>query len=281
VFISAQIKINGLPFIQRERIVLLLAIDVGNTNTTLGLFYGHNLKYHWVFSTEPNKTADEIGIQFLSLFQYINEDIGSVRDVIICSVVPTVMNSLTAAVKKYLQKNPVIVGPGIKTGINIRYENPREVGSDKIVNAVGAVKLYGAPVIIVDFGTATTFCAVSGSRDYLGGVICPGIMISAEALFEKASKLPRVEIANPSSIIGRNTVASIQSGLFYGYVGQVEYIVGKIKEEMKESNIKVVATGSLSKLIAAQCRCVDEINTLLTLEGLKEVYYLNIKDKIV
>lgn len=130
-------------------------------------------------------------------------------------------------------------------------------------------------MIVVDFGTATTFCAINGNRDYLGGVICPGIMISAEALFEKASKLPRVEIANPLGVIGRNTVASIQSGLFYGYIGQVEYIVAKIKEEMKEDNIKVVATGGLARLIASQCRCVDEINTLLTLEGLREIYYLN------
>jgi len=256
---------------------LLLAIDVGNTNTTLGLFVGRSLKHSWVFSTDPGRTADEIGILFLSLFQHINEDIRSVKDVIMCSVVPTVMNSFTGAVKKYLQKNPIIVGPGTKTGINIRYENPREVGADKIVNAVGAVRLYGAPVIIVDFGTATTFCAVNGNRDYLGGVICPGIMISSEALFAKASKLPRVEISNPNGVIGRNTVASIQSGLFYGYIGQVEYIVSRIKEEMKEENIKVVATGGLSRLIASQCRCVDEINTMLTLEGLKEVYCLNTK----
>ncbi|AGC69622.1 type III pantothenate kinase CoaX [Thermoclostridium stercorarium subsp. stercorarium DSM 8532] len=254
---------------------MLLAIDVGNTNTTIGLFEGHSLKYHWFFSTDVNKTADEIGILFISLFQHINEDIRSVKDVIICSVVPPVMNSLIGAVRKYMQRNPIIVGPGTKTGINIRYENPRDVGADKIVNAVSAVRLYGAPVIVVDFGTATTFCAINGNRDYLGGVICPGIMISAEALFEKASKLPRVEIANPLGVIGRNTVASIQSGLFYGYIGQVEYIVAKIKEEMKEDNIKVVATGGLARLIASQCRCVDEINTLLTLEGLREIYYLN------
>lgn len=258
---------------------MLLAIDVGNTSTTMGVFDGQILKYNWVFSTNPDRTADEIGILFISLFHHINEDMKSVRDVIICSVVPPVMNSLMAAVKKYFHVNPIIVGPGTKTGINIKYENPREVGADKIVNAVSAVKLYGAPVIIVDFGTATTFCAVNRNRDYMGGVICPGIMISAEALFEKASKLPRVEIINPPGVIGKNTVASIQSGLFFGYIGQVEYIVGKMKEEMREDNVKVVATGGLARLIASQCRCVDEINTLLTLEGLKEIYYLNIKDR--
>jgi len=256
---------------------LLLTIDVGNTNTTLGLFNGHNLKFDWAFSTDPDKTSDEIGILFHSLFHHTKQDIRSVKDVIICSVVPPVMNSLVAAVKKYMRKNPIIVGPGIKTGINIRYENPKEVGADKIANAVGAVKLFGAPVIIVDFGTATTFCAINGNRDYLGGVICPGIRISAEALFEKASKLPRVEITCPSDVIGKNTTASIQSGLFFGYVGQIEYIVGKIKKEMREDNIKVVATGSLARLIASQCRSVDEINSLLTLEGLKEIYYLNTK----
>lgn len=256
---------------------MLLAIDVGNTSTTLGLFVGRNLKYNWVISTDPNKTSDEIGILFLSLFQHAKEDIRSVKDVIICSVVPPVMHSLLIAVKKYINKEPIVVGPGIKTGINIRYESPREVGADKIVNAVSAVRLYGAPVIIVDFGTATTFCAISGNKDYLGGVICPGINISSEALFTRASKLPRVEIAQPSEVIGKNTVTSMQSGLFFGYIGQVEYLVEKIKKEMKEENIKVVATGGLAKLIASKCRCVDEINRLLTLEGLKEIYYLNTK----
>lgn len=256
---------------------MLLAIDVGNTSTTLGLFVGRNLKYNWVISTDPNKTSDEIGILFLSLFQHAKEDIRSVKDVIICSVVPPVMHSLLIAVKKYINKEPIVVGPGIKTGINIRYESPREVGADKIVNAVSAVRLYGAPVIIVDFGTATTFCAISGNKDYLGGVICPGINISSEALFTRASKLPRVEIAQPSEVIGKNTVTSMQLGLFFGYIGQVEYLVEKIKKEMKEENIKVVATGGLAKLIASKCRCVDEINRLLTLEGLKEIYYLNTK----
>lgn len=257
---------------------MLLAIDVGNTNTTIGLFNGRTLKYNWFISTDPHKTSDEIGILFLSLFQYTNEDIRSVKDVIICSVVPPVMHSLINAVKKYIRKNPIIVGPGIKTGINIKYENPREVGSDKIVNAVSAVKLYGAPVIIVDFGTATTFCAINSNKDYLGGVICPGIKISAEALFAKASKLTRVEIVEPSTVIGKNIVSSMQSGLFFGYIGQVEYLVGKIKSEMKEDNIKVVATGGLARLMASQCHCVDEVNRLLTLEGLNEIYHLNTKN---
>lgn len=254
---------------------MLLAIDVGNTNITIGLFEGNSLKHHWRISTDRERTSDEIGILFMSLFQYAGEAAGKVKDVIVCSVVPPIMHSLNNAIIKYFHKEPIMVGPGIKTGINIKYENPREVGADKIVNAVGALSLYGGPVIIVDFGTATTFCAVNKNRDYLGGVICPGIKISAEALFEKASKLPRVELVEPQRIIGRNVVTSMQSGLYYGYVGQVEYLVQRIKSEMKEENIKVVATGGLAKFIAAQCRCIDEVNRMLTLEGLREIYHMN------
>lgn len=254
---------------------MLLAIDVGNTNTAIGIFQGETLKHNWSISTQSYKTTDEIGMLLLSMFRYANEDIEQVNDVIICSVVPHVMRTLTSAVKKYIHRNPIVVGPGVKTGINIKYEDPREVGADKIVNAVSAIKLYGAPVIVVDFGTATTFCAVNANKDYLGGVICPGIKISAEALFAKASKLPRVEIIEPVGVIGKNTVTSIQSGLFFGYLGQVEYIVKKMKDEMKEDNIMVVATGGFAEALKPHCRCVDEVNGLLTLTGLKEIYLLN------
>jgi len=261
--------------VERVGYSLLLAIDVGNTNTTLGLFDGNTLKHHWRISTDREKTSDEFGILFISLLQYAGENIRLIKDVIICSVVPPVMHSLVNAIIKYFHKEPIQVGPGTKTGINIKYENPREVGADKIVNAVGALSLYGGPVIIVDFGTATTFCAVNRNRDYLGGVICPGIKISAEALFEKASKLPRVELVEPQRIIGRNVVTSMQSGLYYGYVGQVEYLVARMKSEMKEENIKVVATGGLAKFMASHCHCIDEVNRMLTLEGLKDVYHMN------
>jgi len=255
---------------------LLFAVDVGNTNTSLGLFDGYKLKYQWRISTDRDRTSDETGMLFRSLFQSVGEDMKSIKDAIICSVVPPVMHSFTNAIIKYADKKPIIVGPGTKTGINIKYEYPREVGADKIVNAVGAVKLYGAPVIIVDFGTATTYCAVNGNGDYLGGVICPGIKISAEALFDKAAKLPRVEFIEPRYVIGRNTITSMQSGLFYGNVGQVEYLVKIIKREMREENIKVVATGSAAMFIASKLKCVDEVNPVLTLEGLKEIYYMNI-----
>ena len=235
----------------------------------------NELKYHWRISTDYQKTSDEIGMTFLSLFQHANEDYRLIKDVIICTVVPTITHSLVNAVKKYFKREPLLVGPGTKTGINIKYENPREVGADKIVNTVGAIKLYGSPLIIVDFETATTFCAINSNKDYLGGIICPGIKISAEALFEKASKLPRVELMEPKRVIGRNIVTSMQSGMFYGYVGQVEYLVEEIKKEMREENIKVIATGGLSRLIASRCKCVDEVNCLLTMHGLMEVYNIN------
>jgi len=255
----------------------MIAIDVGNTSITLGVFIGDELKHHWRISTNHQRTSDETGMMFLSFFQHANVDVKQIKDVIICTVVPTFTHTLTNAVKKYLLNEPIFVGPGTKTGINIKYENPREVGSDKIVNAVGALKLYGGPLIIVDFGTATTFCAINENRDYLGGVICPGIKISAEALFENASKLPRVELMEPKRVIGRNTITSMQSGMFYGYVGQVEYLVREMKKEMREENIKVIATGGLARLIASRCKCVDEINRLLTMYGLKEIYNLNEK----
>lgn len=254
---------------------MLLAIDIGNTSTTLGIFRENVLIHHWRISTNMQRTPDELGMIFISLFHHVGEDLSLIKGVIVCTVVPTVTHSLVAALKKYIRKVPIIVETGVKTGISIKYENPREVGADKIVNAVGALRLYGGPLIIVDFGTATTFCAVSRNREYLGGVICPGIKVSAEAMFDKASKLPRVELSEPKNIIGRNTAASIQSGLLYGYVGQVEYLVSEIKKEMKDDGIKVIATGGLAEYIASKCKCVDEVNLFLTLEGLKEIYSMN------
>ena len=254
---------------------MLLAIDVGNTNTAIGVFNGQTLVGNWHISTNREHTSDETGMLLISLIEHSGIEPGLLKDVIICSVVPPVMHSMTNAVKKYMNKNPILVEPGTKTGINIKYENPRDVGADKIVNAVGAVKFYGCPVIIVDFGTATTFCAVDSKRDYLGGVICPGIKISADALFEKASKLPRIEIIKPKHIIGRTTVASMQSGLVYGYVGQVDHIVSLMKQEMAEENIRVVATGGMAKLIASESGTIGEVNSLLTLEGLLAIYEMN------
>lgn len=257
---------------------MLLAIDVGNTNTVIGLYAGDRLAGSWRMSTSRSRTSDETGMFLLSLLGHANIAPEQVSCVILCSVVPPVMHSLTNAILRYFRQEPMVVGPGIRTGINIRYENPREVGADKIVNAVGALKKYGGPVIIVDFGTATTLCAVNEKRDYLGGIICPGIQVSAEALFEKASKLPRIEIQKPSRVIGKTTVASMQSGIVHGFVGQVDHLVQLMKREMGLESVFTVATGGMARLIATESATINEVDPMLTLDGLREIYRQNTAD---
>lgn len=257
---------------------MILVLDVGNTNITLGAYEGKNLINYWRMCTDRGKSSDEFGMFILDLLRYENIKVSDIEAIIIASVVPPMMYSLEHAFRKYFKSEPIVVGPGIKTGINIKYDNPKEVGSDRIVNAVAACTIYGGPVIIVDFGTATTFCAISSKNEYLGGVICPGIKIAAEALFQKTAKLPRIEIAKPEAVIGKNTVASMQSGMVYGYVGKVDYIVKRIKEEMKEDNIKVIATGGMARLIASESETIDKIDGLITLEGLRIIYDMNKKD---
>ncbi|KNY27410.1 type III pantothenate kinase [Pseudobacteroides cellulosolvens] len=254
---------------------MILVMDVGNTNIVLGAYDGKKLLNHWRLGTNREKTADEYGMFMMSLFSNDKIDTSNIEAVIIASVVPPIMYTLEHAIRKYLKKDPILVGPGIKTGINIKYENPREVGADRIVNAVAAIETYGGPVIVVDFGTATTFCAINSKADYLGGVICPGIKVSLEALFQKAAKLPRIDLVKPESVIGRTTIGNMQSGIIYGYIGQVDYIVKRMKKEMKEDNIKVVATGGLARLIASESETIDEINGHLTLEGLRIIYEKN------
>ncbi len=254
---------------------MILVIDVGNTNIVLGLYEDKKLLGHWRMRTAWDKTSDEFGMFFMGIFNHEKLDVGKIDAVIIASVVPPIMYSLEHAIKKYFKRDPIIVGPGVKTGVNIKSENPKEVGADRIVNAAAAYEIYGGPLIIVDFGTATTFCVISSKGEYLGGVICPGIKISAEALFNKAAKLPRIELVKPETVIGRNTVVGMQSGLVYGYVGQVDYLVKRMKKEMKEENIKVIATGGLARLIASESETIDEINGLLTLEGLRIIYERN------
>lgn len=254
---------------------MILVMDVGNTNITIGMYDGKKLLNHWRMGTDREKTSDEFGMFMMSLFSNDKLDISNIDAVIMASVVPPIMYSLDHAIRKYLKKEPILVGPGIKTGINIKYENPREVGADRIVNAVAAIEIYGGPIIVVDFGTATTFCAISSKGDYLGGVICPGIKVSLEALFQKAAKLPRIELVKPENVIGRTTIGNMQSGIIYGYIGQVDYIVKRMKKEMKEDNVKVVATGGLARLIASESETIDEINGLLTLEGLRIIYERN------
>ena len=254
---------------------MLLVFDVGNTNMVLGIYEGKELKKYWRISTDKAKTSDEYGMLINNLFQYDNVDIKSIKDVIISSVVPNVMHSLENFCIKYFNKQPLVVGPGIKTGLNIKYDNPKQVGADRIVNAVAAIEKYKAPMIIIDFGTATTFCAISAKGDYLGGTIAPGIKISSEALFQRASKLPRVELLKPGMTICKNTVSAMQSGIIYGYVGLVDKIVKMMKEELGKEDVKVVATGGLSSLIASETNSIDCVDKFLTLEGLRIIYDKN------
>lgn len=253
---------------------MILAIDVGNTNTCMGIFDGDKLVSNWRIVTVADRTADEVGLLMLQFFSFTGISRQDICDVIISSVVPPVMYSLNLAAEKYLGKVPITVSEKTVTGINNLYDNPREVGADRIVNAVAALKLYGGPVIIVDFGTATTFCAVTEKGDYLGGIICAGIKISMDALFAKAAKLPRVDIAVPENVIGKNTVESMQAGAVFGFAGQVDYIVKKMKKELG-GNAKVIATGGLAHMIAKETKSIDVINEMLTLQGLKFIYDMN------
>lgn len=258
---------------------MILVIDVGNTNIVLGIYRDKELLKSWRVSTDKNKTSDEYGMLIDRLFSYNGYKLDEVEAVIISSVVPPLMYSLQSMSIKYCKKEALVIGPGIKTGMNIIYDNPREVGADRIVNAVSAYQKYGGPIIIVDFGTATTFCAVSESGHYLGGVISPGIKISSEALFQRAAKLPKVELRKPEKVICRNTVNSMQSGIIYGYVGLVDYIIDRMKKEYGLENAKVIATGGLSTMIASETKNINKIDKLLTLEGLRIIYELN-KDTI-
>lgn len=258
---------------------MLLAFDVGNTNIVLGLYKDDQLITHWRMSTDKSKSADEIGIIVDQLFRYEGHSLKDVKSVIISSVVPTIMYSLQHMSVKYCNKEAIVVGPGVKTGMNIKYDNPKQVGADRIVNAVAAMKKYGGPVIIVDFGTATTFCAISERSEYLGGVIMPGVKISSDALFEKTAKLTRVELVKPETVICKNTTASIQSGIIYGYIGSVDYIVNRMKDELNWPSVKVIATGGLANLIASESKTIDEVDKFLTLDGLNCIYRMNTEAK--
>ena len=255
---------------------LIFVLDVGNTNTVLGVYEKDELKFHWRIETNRSKTEDEYGMLVKSLFEHVGIRFEDIHGIIISSVVPPIMFSLERMCQKYFHVNPLIVGPGIKTGLDIKYDNPREVGADRIVNAVAGIHEYGSPLIIVDFGTATTYCYINEKEQYMGGAIAPGIGISTEALYTRASKPPRIEIAAPDHIIGKSTVAAMQSGIFYGFVGQVDGIVSRMKAYSKIEP-KVIATGGLASLIANESETIDHVDPFLTLKGLRLIYKRNME----
>jgi type III pantothenate kinase len=253
---------------------MIFVMDVGNTNITLGVYRGEQLVHHWRIATIRERTDDEHAVMIQNLFAMANLSFGQIDGIAISSVVPPLMNALESMCIKYFKKKPLIVGPGVKTGLSIKYENPREVGADRIVNAVAAIEIYGPPLIIVDFGTATTFCVIDEAGQYLGGIIAPGIQISTEALFQRAAKLPRIELVKPSSVIGRNTITSMQSGVIYGFVGQVDGLVNRIRQELPLP-FQVIATGGLAELVASESRTIDKTDPFLTLAGLRMIYERN------
>ena len=259
---------------------MLLAFDVGNTNIVLGVFKDGEMITNWRLETDNRKSADEYGMIINQLFQYENLDFADVEDVIIATVVPSILYTLQHLSQKYFNTRAIVIGPGIKTGLIVKYDNPKQVGADRIVNAVAAHAKYGGPLIVIDLGTATTFCAITANAEYIGGTIAPGLKISSDALFEKTAKLPRVELEEPGHVICRNTNASMQSGLVYGHMGMIDFIVRKMKAELKEYSETdqepiVIATGGLATLIDNGIDCIDYVDKLLTLEGLEVLYRKN------
>ena len=254
---------------------MILTLDIGNTNIKTALFEGMDMRQYWRMSTDRQRSSDELGMMLMNLLQYNHIEPGQIEGIMMSSVVPQINFTIEHMCRNYFDLEPMKIEPGIKTGINIKYENPRELGSDRIANAVAAYELYGGPCITIDFGTATSFGVISGKGEFLGGAICPGLKLSAEALTERAAKLPRFELAKPESVIGRNTVTNMQAGIVYGYIGQINYLVERMKRELGAPETKVVATGGLAVLVAEESNVIDVMDGLLTLKGLCLIYEKN------
>lgn len=258
---------------------MIICLDVGNTNIKYAFFDGEELKLSFRVATEHNKTSDEYGGQLITILNSNGFSAGNITGGIISSVVPSLDYTMERMCRTYLKIVPLSLGNGLKTGLNLKVDSAREVGADRVVNNVAAVRKYGSPLIIVDFGTATTFNAINAAGEFIGGAIAPGIRGSLESLVSGTAKLPKVEIERPPKAIGTNTVTNMQSGLVFGFAGLVENIVRKMKKELKSENVFTVATGGFSELIAHEAPCIDKVDKLLTLEGLRYLYYLNTESK--
>lgn len=256
---------------------MILVVDVGNTNITCGVYQEDELKATFRLMSKTPRTSDEYGMMLTELLKMKGISAEEIEGSIVSSVVPDVMHSLTGGLVRYIKTEPLVVGPGVKTGLKITTENPRAIGADRIVDAVAAYEKYGGPVLVLDFGTATTYDLVTEDGCFAAGVTAPGIRISAEALWEKAAKLPKIEIKKPKSILAQETISSMQAGLMYGQIGQTEYIVKKVKEETGLKNLKVVATGGLGRVISDETDSIDIYDSALTLEGLRIIYAKNKK----
>jgi type III pantothenate kinase len=254
---------------------MILTLDIGNTNMKTALFEGMEMRHYWRLSTNRNRTSDEYGMAMMNLLNHYGVDRSEVEGIMMSSVVPQINFTIEHMCRSYFGMEPMKIEPGVRTGINIKYENPRELGSDRIANAVGAYELYGGPCITIDFGTATSFGAISAKGEFLGGAICPGLKLAADALTERTAKLPRFELVKPENVIGRNTVANMQAGIVYGYIGQIKYLVNRMKQEMGVEGIRVIATGGLAVLVAGESSVIDVMDGLLTLKGLRIIYEKN------
>ena len=254
---------------------MILTLDIGNTNIKTALFEGMEMRQYWRISTDRQRSSDELGLLLMNLLQYNRIDHSQIDGIMMSSVVPQINFTVEHMCRNYFGIEPMKIEPGVRTGINIKYENPRELGSDRIANAVAAYELYGGPCITIDFGTATSFGVISEKGEFLGGAICPGLKLAADALTERTSKLPRFELAKPESVIGRSTVTNMQAGIVYGYIGQVKYLVERMKQELNAPHAKVIATGGLAVLEAEESNVIDVMDGLLTLKGLCLIHAKN------